>query len=88
MSRHAAEKVLWLVGNQPDETERFKRDRKEYLSGFRLEPHERAWLEQLDVRRLAQWGVNPLLLLGVYRAVQGPDSVPEYMQRMTAGDPR
>jgi hypothetical protein len=82
LSVHAAEKVLWLLANQPDEAHKFKQDRKSYLSKFALNADESTWVETLDVRRLADCGVNPLLLLGVYRAVQGPDSIPEYMQRM------
>jgi Aromatic-ring-opening dioxygenase LigAB, LigA subunit len=82
MSVHAAEKVLWMLGNQPSEAEKFKQDRRAYLNNFALEADERGWLETLDVKRLADRGVNPLLLLGVYRAIQGGDSIPEYMQRM------
>jgi len=82
MSVHAAEKVLWLISNQQPETERFIKDRKTFLNAFGLQADEREWLETLDVRRLADRGVNPLLLLGAFRAVKGPDSVPEYMQRM------
>jgi hypothetical protein len=84
MSLHAAEKALWLIANQEPEARRFTGDRKAYLQGFVLEEREREWLERLDVRRLSDHGVNPLLLLGAYRAIKGPDSVPEYMQRMNS----
>jgi hypothetical protein len=82
MSVHAAEKVLWLVSNDRREAERFIQDCKGFLTSFCLGADEREYLEALDVRRLADRGVNPLLLLGAYRAIKGSDSVPEYMQRM------
>jgi hypothetical protein len=84
MSVNAAEKVLWLLSNERAETDRFLRDSEGYLKGFRLDPAERESLEKLDVRWLADRGVNPLLLLGAYRAVKGPDSVPEYMRQMNS----
>lgn len=82
MTIHAVEKALWLLGNEQGHAERFRADPDAYLDEFRLDPDEREIVRNVDVRRLSDRGVNPLLLLGVQRAVKGGDSIPDYMRQM------
>jgi hypothetical protein len=82
MSVHAIEKVLWLIGNDRHEAQKFVANAGDYLATFRLTTEETSILESLEAGALARLGINTLLLLGAYRAIRGPDSIGDYMRSM------
>ncbi len=53
-----------------------------YLESFKIEPAERAEIENWDVAEIAARGVNPLLLLSFFSAVKSPRDLPEYLQKI------
>ena len=83
MSINAVEKVLWEFGNDPGRIERFRADPDHYLAGYKLEEPEREAIKTVDVKVLADRGVNPLLTLMVWPLLMGPEGMPfAYLDRM------
>jgi hypothetical protein len=79
--------ALWQLGTDPSSAARYRDDADAFLSGFRLDPGEQQALTDLDLSALAAAGTNTLLLLGAYRAVEGPgaDDV-TYLARFNAAN--
>ncbi|MGQ7908811.1 hypothetical protein [Burkholderia sp. BC1] len=83
MSIYTMERVLWDLHTDPAKVKRFHSDAGEFLSAYLLAEEERALLESLDVRAIADKGVSQMLLFCSWQAIQGgPPSIPEYMRRM------
>lgn len=83
MSIYTLERVLWDLHAHPEKVQQFHSDVERFLAGYPLTGGERALLETLNVRAMADLGVSQMLLFCSWQAVQGgPPSVPEYMRRM------
>lgn len=84
MSINAVEQALWQIANHAAEAEAYKADSAAYLRQFRLDPDEVDLIQALDFKSLADRGANVMLLIGIARAVVGPDCIPEYMGKMNS----
>lgn len=84
MSIEAIEKLLWQVTSSPEEAKRLRGDFTAYLQDFRIDKEERSMLTSWDVSALDQRGVNPLLLMSAYAAVNGMDKVGDYIMKINA----
>jgi len=84
MTYFAVEKALWGIAQDPASASAFIDNAEAYLTGFNLTDTERLAIQTFDLRLLADTGVNPLLLMQSWNAVQGPDRIGEYLGRMNA----
>lgn len=84
MSINAVEQALWQIANHANEAELYRANTASYLSQFRLEPDEIEMIQSVDVKGLTQRGANVMLVLGLARAILGPDCIPEYMGKMNS----
>lgn len=84
MSSHALEQALWELGRDPALAQSFREQPETFIARYRLADDERASLLAMDVKTMAAREVSTLLLMMAWIAVQGPGSIPQYMQRMNA----
>lgn len=82
MSLNAMEKLLWKVSSSPEEARRLGEDFEAYVAGYSLDGSELEKLRSWDVRTLAELGVNPLLLMMSYAAVNGFEKTGEYIGKI------
>lgn len=82
MSLNALEKLLWKVSSSPEEARRLGEEFEACIAGYSLDESERARLQSWDVRALADLGVNPLLLMMSYAAVNGFEKTGEYIGKI------
>ena len=78
MSTNAMETALWQALSNPQDMGRFATDAAGYLSGFQLDDDERDLIVAWDVRQVVARGVNPLLMLMAFSAVNGIEKMGEY----------
>ena len=82
MSIYTLERVLWDLHAQPEVAGNFRRDAEAVLNAYPLTDDERAMMQSLDVRAMADRGVSQMLLFISWLALNGPAGGAEYMQRM------
>ena len=84
MSINAVEQALWSIANHSAEAEAYRADSDLYLSRYRLDHEEAEMIRSVDVKGLAARGANVMLVLGLARAIIGPDCIPEYLGKMNS----
>ena len=84
MSVNGVEQALWQIANHSVEANAYRADETSYLGQFRLDVDEVDMIRAVDVKGLADRGVNVMLVLGLARAVLGPDCIPDYMAKMNS----
>ena len=84
MSSCAMEKALWQAVTNPADNQRLRENAASYLSDFRLDADERALIMSWDVKAMAGRGVNELLLMMAFSAINGMDKLPEYLGKINA----
>lgn len=83
MSKHAIEKALWKIGSSPVEMQEYLAEPMQYLANFQLSNDEKEIIKTLDVRAMADKGVNTVLMVNTYTALcGGPASLGEYLQKI------
>jgi hypothetical protein len=82
MSTNAMEKALWQALSDRKEMQRFREDAPAYLDGFRLDETERALILSWDVAKVVSRGVNPLLVVSAFSAVNGLEKTGEYIMKI------
>ncbi len=82
MSNFAIERLLWQAFTNPAEAGAFRADADGFLGRFRVDEDEKALLKEWDVAALADRGVNPMLLLMAYNAVQPGANMMEYVGKI------
>lgn len=87
MSVNAIEMAFWKIGSSPVEVQQYLAGKSDYLARFNLSDQESQLIQNLDVRALADKGVNTVLLVNTYSALcGGPASLGEYLQKMAAAN--
>ncbi len=77
------EMALYDITTKGAVRKRFVAEPREVLSGYGLEPPEQAMLEGLDVPSLLDAGVSPMLTIGLWMCVRGPQALPEYLKAVS-----
>lgn len=86
MSLNNVERVLWEFGNDPAKIVRFTADPDTYLADYLLTDEERQALRNVDMKWLADRGVNTLLTVMVWPMLKGPEGMPfSYLEHMNGG---
>ncbi len=60
----------------------FAEDPQSALARYKLDDDERQSIINCDVGALFEQGHNPMLLMGYYMILNGPQSMPEYIGKM------
>ena len=87
MSVNALEKALWRASANRADAQRCRDDAQAYSKEFKLDEDERSMLLSWDVSTLHSRGVNPLLLLMAFVAVNGMQKLGEYETKMNQPRP-
>jgi Aromatic-ring-opening dioxygenase LigAB, LigA subunit len=82
MSANAVENALWRALSHPTDLAAFQQDGNRYLARFTLTDHERSLLLSWDVNAIIEHGVNPVLLMLTFGAVNGRHRRPEYLAKI------
>lgn len=82
MSINAVERLLFEVAASPDLVRQFKDTPEQLLGAYALAPDEAELVRHLDVHEIASRGVNPMLVMRAFAAIEGRERMPEYFRRM------
>jgi len=82
MGINAIEKALWQACRNPDDAQRLLDDAHAYLGEFRIDDEERWLVAEWNVRELVDRGVNPMVVMMAFAAVNGPAASPGYPKRL------
>jgi hypothetical protein len=82
MSMFSMERALWELTNNPDNVAQFRTEPDKLLASYQLDEEETDFLKAFNVRAMADRDVSPMLLMLAWFAVQGQDTLPEYLGRM------
>jgi hypothetical protein len=86
MSLNNVERVFWEFGDQPARIEQFKADPDAYLAAYSLDEAECEAIKDVDLKTLADRGVNTLLTLMIWPLLKGPEGMPfAYLEHMNGG---
>lgn len=84
MSMYTVERVLFEIASGPAQAAEFKRDRQAFLAAYPLTPEEAGMLALLDVARMQARGVDPMLTMRAFTAVEGRERLGDYMGSLHA----
>jgi Aromatic-ring-opening dioxygenase LigAB, LigA subunit len=62
MSLYQMQKLIYEVNRNPERRDAYRDNQAAFLDRYTLTPEEKAAITALDIRRLYQFGVHPLLL--------------------------
>jgi hypothetical protein len=62
MSLYQLQKLMYEVNRNPERREEYRKDKASFAARYDLTDEEKDAVTQLDIRRLYQLGVHPLLL--------------------------
>lgn len=82
MSAYGIEKALWQACMNPEDAQRLREDAHAYLKEFKIDDNERWVLASWDVRAVLDLGVNPMVVMMAYAAVNGPMASMGYPARV------
>lgn len=87
MSLYTVERTLWEICNVPGTADRFRDDPAAVLDGRSLDAGERQMIEALDVRALAAYDVNQMLVMMTWNILVGAEKIPEYLAQLNGAAP-
>ncbi len=82
MSLYTVERTLWEICNVPGTAARFRENPEAVLEGRTLDARERQMIEALDVRALAEYDVNQMLVMMTWNILIGAEKIPEYLAQL------
>jgi len=82
MSYGAVEQLFYDVSTSRSRKAAFRDDAAEVAGKYALSDTEREMVISMQVENLFEYGINPMLLMGFWTSVRGPQSMPEYLARV------
>jgi len=82
MSIHTVEWVLFEVASTPEASAQYKADTQAYLAKYPLTSEEARLILELDVAEMVRQGINPMLTMRAFNAIQGRDQFGNYLKRL------
>jgi hypothetical protein len=79
MANGTIEAALYDISTKGSIRKRFAEDPAAALQMYRLQPDELAEIATLDVAALIARGINPMLTMGLWIAINGPQTLPKYI---------
>jgi len=82
MSHGAIEQLFYDVSTSRSRKQAFREDAGEVAGKYVLSDAERDMVLSMQVEELFEYGINPMLLMGFWISVHGPQSMPDYLKRV------
>jgi len=82
MSYGAVEQLFYDVSTSRSRKDAFREDAGEVAGKYALNDTEREMVLSMQVEKLFEYGINPMLLMGFWISVRGPQSMPDYLKRV------
>ncbi len=82
MSVHMVEKALLDIAASRASAEAYLKSPDDYLDAYRLDAGEIVMIKQLDVLEMQKRGLNPMLTMRAFSAIEGREKMPEYMRQL------
>jgi hypothetical protein len=82
MSIYTIERVLFDLTSNPQAPARFREDAATFLAAYPLAQDEASIIRTLDVRAMHDRGVDAMLAMRAFNAIEGRARMPEYMLRI------
>lgn len=86
MSVHTIEQVLWEVCNIPERTAQMQTNPDSIVARKSMTAEEWRMIRDLDVRALAAYNVNQMLIMMTWNILIGADKIPEYVRKLNGPD--
>jgi hypothetical protein len=86
MSVHTIEQVLWEVCNIPERTAQMRTNPDSIVAAKSMTAEEWRMIRDLDVRSLAAYNVNQMLIMMTWNILIGADKIPEYVRKLNGPD--
>ncbi|KKC26026.1 hypothetical protein [Sphingomonas sp. SRS2] len=84
MSVHSVEQALWEICTQPANGAVLRGDPEAFFDGRPLDSYEKSMISELNVRGLAAYDVNQMLIMMTWNILVGPEKIGEYLARLNA----
>ena len=82
MSYGAVEQLFYDVSTSRSRKDAFREDAEDVAGKYALSDTEREMVLSMQVEELFEYGINPMLLMGFWTSVHGPQSMPDYLKRV------
>jgi hypothetical protein len=82
MTIYTVERALLDIAAGPQYAAQYAADPATFLSAYPLDPDEVRMILDLDVREMTRRGLNPMLAMRAFSALQGRERLPDYLLRM------
>ncbi|GGB75084.1 hypothetical protein [Shewanella inventionis] len=82
MSIYTIERVLWDLQDSNEKSALYRNDPDEILENYSLTPDELSILSKMNIEAMVTLGVDQMLMFMTWQAINGPQGIPEYMQRL------
>lgn len=82
MSIFSLERAVFDIASGPAQADAYKQDPDGYLQRYGLAAEEARLVKALDVRRLVELDLNPMLVMRLFTTLEGRASLPEYLRRL------
>lgn len=86
MSVYGLEMALYDITTKSPVRKQFIAAPEAAVAGYALEADEQAMLKELDVGRLLDAGVSPMLTLGLWMCLRGPQTLLDYLEAVAGHD--
>jgi len=83
VSIHGLEKAVFDIASGPEQAESYRKNPDSFLARYRLTPEEAHLVKVLDVRRMVELDLNPMLVMRLFTTLEGRASLPEYLRRLS-----
>lgn len=82
MSLGAVEQLFYDVSTKRNSRAAFREDATAFAEKYALSELERDMVLSMKAEELFEYGINPMLLMGFWTSVNGPQSMPDYLSRV------
>lgn len=84
MSVYTIERVLWDLQDSDEKAALYREQPNEILNQYNLTTDEHSLLSDMDIESMVSLGIDQMLMFMAWQAINGPQGIPEYMQRLNS----
>ncbi|AEF05080.1 hypothetical protein [Alteromonas naphthalenivorans] len=84
MSVYTIERVLWDLQDSDEKAALYREQPNEILNQYNLTTDEHSLLSDMDIESMVSLGIDQMLMSMTWQAINGPQGIPEYMQRLNS----
>lgn len=82
MTINTIERALFEVASSPERVRQYKASPESFLCSYPLAPDEVGLILNMDVREIIRRGLNPMLAMRAFSAIEGREKISEYFRRV------